>query len=136
MSELRLTFAPDEDGDSYGWLGVNVDADGFTAHASSFIDTRQLSDFLRALGAYPLNSDDGPALVTNIVGDDIQISVVPHNSRGHLRVSVDLSHQGEQLTQTAKISLVYDYSDLEAFRHQLGRVIAGEQIEATLRAHR
>jgi hypothetical protein len=136
MSELRLTFAPDEDGNDYGWLDVSVRADGFIAHAGTLVRTDQLADFAGALATYPIGPDAGITLATKITGDDVRITVVPLNSRGHLEVSVALSHHGQQLTQTAKISVVSDYADLETFRLQLTRIIAGEQIEATLRAHR
>lgn len=136
MSELRLTYNPDDEDNRLGTLVVHARWDGFVAHAESYVGLEPLIRFADALATYPIAPDPGVSYFTGSIEDEATISVVPLTSRGHLSVVVTLSHRGwweeHQRYQKAKLQMITDYAALDTFRRQLSKLSPGGQLEAIL----
>lgn len=129
MGELKLTYTRDDEPNRSGDLNAVVQVGDFQGYAQTYVAEESLSDFAGLLATYPMPKQG----VTFKGLRDIRITVTPLNSRGHLRVSVELSQDlANGVTQQANLQLVSDYAGIGSFREALLAMLAGSASEAVL----
>lgn len=120
QAELRLGYEPNPSG--YGSISASVMSMGFSGATMFAVTPEQLRPFLDALGEYPLRHPvklsigefDGKTLIA--------ITVSPSNSRGGLKVDVELRNDCDR-NRFVSTSLSTVYPDIEAFRLAFANVI-------------
>ena len=135
MNELKLTYEFDS-GDDFGWLGVEVRTEAFSGRGGFWVQWQDVEEFGRSLRTYPIRSEapllgawgyepwEGDALV-------VRIEVAPANSRGDLKVSVEVADSYET-SQRVRTFFQTNYPQLEAFSGSIERLMKREANEAVL----
>src|SRR4051812_12088874 len=115
MSHLLLNYTQDDAPNRTGYLHISVQVEGFAGSGQSYVSELWLTAFAEKLAAYPIPE-------TGIVFEatDFVIEVVPLNSRGYLRVTVDFAAPTwGDLRQHARLQLATDYSAIDTLRKAL-----------------
>lgn len=117
MSQLvfRYDFATGD-----GWLDVAVISDKFSGHGGFWIHDQDVRAFGEELSTYPIRTE-APLTVAwgyeMLEGDDliVGVEIVPENSRGDLRVRVELADYMEKSARV-RTSFLTTYAELDRFR--------------------
>ena len=128
-AEVTLSYEPNSSG--YGSIRARVSASGFAGATGFAATVDEVQPFLSALAEYPLQSPAKLAIGEFDDGTLIEVVVSPANSRGGLRVDVQLRSDGNR-ARLVSTSLSTVYPDLEGFRVALTAAIRSGG-EATLR---
>lgn len=116
MAELRLSYELDPSG--CGGLSASVISKGFSGETSWGVTKDEILPFIDALSKYPLEGSAKLSLGELRYGPVITVVIAPSNSRGGLKVHVELYYDGDrELFVTT--NLYTDYSGIEPFRAAL-----------------
>ena len=142
MNILKLSFSPDDDGT--GELHALVQADGFAGSGSAWFKVEELEAFCASIGNYPLEQHAHPFIAGGFWSDDgaldrtnLALRISPHNSRGTLRVIVELAeppagNEPGELLRRVITWFTVGYNDLSRFQTAFGRLLSGAAEEAVL----
>jgi hypothetical protein len=130
---LRYEFEADDD---FGWLDAEVKTDKISGRGGFWVQWQDVEEFGRSLRAYPISPDAplrGAWGFEPWKGDSItiRIEVVPANSRGDLKVEVEVADHIEP-TERLRASFLTNYPQLEAFSESIGKMINRQTDEAVL----
>jgi hypothetical protein len=142
-AELHLHYWADDEW--HGRLEAMVKSGEFSGRSSAWFSREQLTAFVAALRAYPLPARDVPLIEGGYWSKErpgtleqchLRIAVRPHDSRGTLRVQVDLASQyasipDEDLQHSVTVRFLTDYASVEEFAAGLEQVL-GQQRESVV----
>jgi hypothetical protein len=135
MNQLKLTYKFELD-DDFGWLGVEIRTERFSGRGGFWVQWQEVEKFGQSLRTYPIRSEapllgawgyepwEGDALV-------IRIEVAPANSRGDLKIGVELADHYER-SERVRTSFHTNYPQLEAFSDSIEKLMKRNANEAVL----
>lgn len=146
MSKLTLRydydasfFDPALTPDDFGFLSVVVETDRFSAKGGFWVQWQDVKEFGESLGAFPI-SEERPLTAQwgfdMQEGDDLilRLEIAAVDRRGTLAVRFEVADHAEPQSR-ARAQFMTNYSDVDAFRGGIERVMNHEAEEAVLRGH-
>ncbi|MFC3644157.1 hypothetical protein [Aquibium oceanicum] len=133
MSQLVLRYFASDD----GCLDVAVISDKFSGHGGFWIHDQDVRVFGEELSTYPIRPE-APLTVAwgyeMLEGENLVVGVeiVPENSRGDLRVRVELADYTER-SERVRTSFQTTYAELDRFRTAIAALMDRMAEEAILR---
>jgi hypothetical protein len=141
-SFLRLWFR--DDGDGTGELLAHAEANGFAGTSGAYFDKERLSDFARALEAFPLVGR--PSIIGGFLDrerpgrvkqEHLALECYPVDVTGHLglrvRLATELSGKARPESQhLAALEILTTYEPLRQFGRALLALVRGDTEEISL----
>ncbi len=144
MNTLTLRYNANEGQD--GELIADVAIGQFKGSGSAWFSLKQLREFCRLVGIYPITKGEEPVLAGGFwdkSGDELKechlgIWISPHNVRGSLKVSITVAEPAsdEEAVNDRRLTanFLVNYSDVERFRGEFLALLEGQSEQAILRA--
>lgn len=143
-SYLRLRF--DDDDDGTGKLLARAEAEGFAGEGGAYFNVSELEDFAKAIGVFPLPSQDKRLSISGGFGSNehqleqehLGITVYPADAqRGYIGIQVRMATEIWRETRPdskkmAIVEVVTTYEPLSRFSKDLIALLHGKIKEALL----